>query len=160
LNVYCGLGLHEASHILNTREMYGRLARGMARERRLFENLWEDERIEDLVRKESPGFAVYIQSAKHELLERGSLGEALNRWDELPDLDRVNATIFSFIRIPHRITPAIQKWPVLSGECVFETLRTLFPHGPRDESDVEDFGAKLETMCARFRKLYPSTPEE
>jgi hypothetical protein len=126
----------------------------------MFENLWEDERIEELVREGSPGFAPYIQAAKHALLEQGEPAKALEEWDKLPDMHRVNALIFAFIRIPHRILPTVQQWSVMSGECVFETLRSLFPHGPENESDVEEFADRLQKLWNRLRKLYPSTPEE
>jgi hypothetical protein len=126
----------------------------------MYENLWEDERIEELVREGSPGFAAYVQAAKHSLLEQGEPAKALEQWDKLPDMDRVNALIFAFIRIPHRIPSTVQQWTVVSGECVFQTLRRLFPHGPRHESDVEEFAARLQKLWNRIRKLYPSIPEE
>jgi hypothetical protein len=160
LDVYCGIGLHEAGHVLHTREFYRRMARGHSRQRKVYENLWEDERIEELVRQASPGFAAYLQAAKHALLEQGGPAEALARWDELPDMDRVNALIFAFIRIPHRIPPAIQQWAVITGECVFDTLRSLFPHNPRDEANVATFAALLEQLWRRLRRLYPSTHEQ
>ncbi|HJT79465.1 MAG TPA: hypothetical protein VJ739_19875, partial [Gemmataceae bacterium] len=154
LNVYLGLGLHEAGHVLHTREGYRRMAAGLSPLRRLFENLWEDERIEALVRRKSRGFAPYLQDAKRALLERGELGQSLARWDELPDLDKVSALVFAFVRCPHLVTALLQAWTAINGECVFATLRSLFPAAPEDEADVERGGILLEQLLERLRRLY------
>ena len=55
-DVFLGLALHEAGHILHTRQGYKRLCAGLSKAIRTFENLWEDERVEELVRSDSPGF--------------------------------------------------------------------------------------------------------
>ena len=102
-DVYCGLGLHEAGHILHTRDGFRRLWEGMSRLRGHYDNLWEDERIEELVCRDSPGFAPYLQATKQAILERGQPGRAMENWDVLPDLDKVNLLMFAFIRLPHRI---------------------------------------------------------
>lgn len=160
LPVYCGIGLHEAGHILHSREMYRRLAAGMSDQRKTYENLWEDERVEELVRAASPGFSGYLTIAKLILLEEGEPGRALEDWAMLVDVDRVNALIFAFIRFPHRIPATIQEWTAINGECVFETLRSLTPRRPRDEADVAEFAERFETLWQRLRQIYPSTADE
>ena len=157
-DVYCGVGLHEAGHVLHTRDGYRRLAQGLPRRRRLYENLFEDERVEELVRRDSPGYASYIQAAKRALLERGEPGRALANWDALPDLDKVNLLFFAFIRLPHRIDDRIKGWAVPGGECVFETLRRMFPAAPASEADVERFAIELDGLWQRLRALYPDDP--
>ena len=156
-DVYCGLGLHEAGHILHTREGYLRHRR-LSPRRQIWDNLWEDERIEDLVCKESPGFGPYIQAAKRALLERGEVGLALGNWDALSDMDKVDLLLFCFIRLPHLIDDTIKGWTAVNGECVFETLRAQFPDGPRDEADVETFTIRMDELWERWQALYPSSP--
>jgi hypothetical protein len=127
----------------------------------LYENLWEDERIENLVCIESPGFTPYIQAAKRHVLEMGEPGRALQKWDELAaDLLRINSLIFAFVRLPHLITPAIKEWRTIDGECIFETLRTLFPNPPQDESDIAIFASRLEALYNRLESRYANlTPQ-
>ncbi len=156
-DVYCGIGLHEAGHVLYTREFFRR-ATPKKGQLRVWENLWEDERIEEIVREASPGFAPYLQSAKRGLLEHGELGEALSGWDDLPDMDRLQVLIFAFIRGPHLIESNQQTWTVIDGECPFETLREMFPAGPADETDVEQFAVRLNELWERIRKLYDGQP--
>src|SRR5262249_53011244 len=91
--------------------------------------------------------------------EQGEPGQALAGWDALPDMDRVNALIFAFIRLPHRIPPAVRRWAVVGGECIFETLRGLFPHRPCDEAGVAAVAARGEDLWQRLRLLSPSSPE-
>lgn len=154
LDVYCGIALHEAGHIKHTREFYRRQRHDRPRLRRLWENLWEDERIEELSRQEAPGFAPYLQVARREILQHGELGAALANWDALPDMDKVQALAFAFVRCAHLITEEMQTWSAINGERVFETLRALFPAGPRDEADVEEFALRLHDLYNRLQKLY------
>lgn len=158
--VYCGLGLHEAGHVLHTREGYRRLAAGVSKLRSVYENLWEDERIEDLVRVASPGFAGYLCKTKEVLLEQGEPGKVLENWAALADMDLVNAMIFAFIRLPHRIPAELKLWKAVNKECLFETLRSLFPNGPTTETDVAELSERLEQLWLRLRQLYPSTPDD
>ena len=102
------------------------------------------------MRRDSPGYASYIQAAKRALLERGEPGQALANWDALPDLDKVNLS-FAFIRLPHRIDDRIKGWAVPGGECVFETLRRMFPAAPASEADVERFAIELDGLWQRLR---------
>jgi hypothetical protein len=146
-DVYLGLGLHEAGHVLHTRDGYRRLmAGGLSRVRRHYDNLLEDERIEELIRRDAPGFAPYFQVTKRALLERQELGQALAGWDALPDLDKVRALIFAFIRCPYLLSAAMQEWTAVNGECVFATLRALFPDGPVTEADVDRGAGLLEQI--------------
>lgn len=160
MDVYCGIGLHEAGHVLHTRDFYRR-ARGLSARRRMWENLWEDERIEELVRAASPGFAPFLQAAKHALLEGGDLGMAIRKWDDLCDMDRLNTLIFAFIRCPFLIDERMQSWTIIDGERIFETLRAMFPEPPKDESDVEQFSLRLDHLWERVRSCYDKTaPKE
>ncbi|QDT22484.1 hypothetical protein [Gimesia chilikensis] len=159
LAVYCGIGIHEASHILHTREGYSRLSAGTTKHKRLYNNLWEDERIEALAGEESPGYASLMQITKHTLIER-PLETFSGSWQFLPDMDKVEKLLFAFIRCPHRLTSEMQHWTAINEDCVFDLLRSSFPSAPVSESDVEEFAIRTEALWRRYRKLYPELPEK
>lgn len=142
LDVYCGLGLHEASHINHTRKMFKRLESGvLCGRRKLWENLFEDERIEELIREESPGFGPYLQTAKVVLMLRKEVDV---KFDDLSDMDKICFIIFTFIRIPEKLTDDMKLWKDLKGRCIHEELREMFPIMPITEDDVEEYGRLLE----------------
>ncbi|MEQ8637447.1 vWA domain-containing protein [Gimesia maris] len=159
LAVYCGLGIHEASHILHTREGFMRLVAGMSEHRRVYDNLWEDERIEALARAESPGYAPILQTTKHALIER-PLQTLSGTWDPLPDMDKIEKLVFAFIRCPHRLTDEMKQWTAINHDCAFELLRSMFPSEPLSESDVEEFAIRSESFWQKYRQLYPELPEK
>lgn len=159
LDVYCGIGIHEASHILFTRERILRLAAGMSKRRTLYDNLWEDERIEALARKQSPGYAPFLQATKHALIERPLAITAL-RWEDLPDMDKIEKLLFAFIRCPHEITEEMKSWQAINDECVFDYVRACFLAAPESEVDVGDFAERTETIWHEFRQLYPDLPNQ
>jgi hypothetical protein len=154
LDVYCGIGLHEAGHIRHTRDGYLRAAGDLSRVRLMFENIMEDERIEEIICLESEGFAPYIHAAKNAILECGEIGQALSGWDELPDMDRVNLLIAAFVRMPQLIDERKRTWTAVGGECIFEALRTLLPRAPLTEDDVARYAELLEQLRERLRKRY------
>ena len=143
-DVYCGVGLHEAGHILYTRDGFRRFAQPLPRIRRLYDDLWEDERIEELVRRDSPGFGAYLQAMKKTLLEHGQPGRALENWLDLPDLDFVHVLMFAFIRLPHLVDDRMRNWRLINDECLFDTLRSTFPAGPSTEFDVDQYAIECE----------------
>lgn len=158
-DVYCGIALHEAGHVLYTRDGYRRSFEGMSPFRSCFDNFWEDERIELLVRRDSPGYAPYLQTTKRALLELGCPGRTLVNWHLLPDLDKVVLLLIAFIRLPHLISDDMMKWLLINGECFFETLRQTFAACPVSESIVGRYAVECERLWNRARALYPTTLE-
>lgn len=147
LDVYCGVGLHEAEHLNSTRLMFKRLKNGTLVPnslRALWEGLFEDERIENLVRKKSPGYAAYLQAAKRALFEKKEFGKCLDNWEKAADLDRVLMLIFAVIRCPHLLKPEHKEWVALNGLCIFKELRELFPLIPESEHDIASLGEQLQ----------------
>jgi hypothetical protein len=162
LDVYCGLGIHEAGHVLHTRRLY---RQGQDPEKqtapaalgvRFWQNWFEDVRIEGLARQESPGFAVYLDVAIQQLIVKRELGQAIEHWDDLPDLDRLRALMCAFVRCPWLIDCAVdlQQWRAINGECVFDTLRTVFPEAPRSERAVMVYAAAADQLYRRIENLY------
>lgn len=155
MDVYCGIALHEAGHILHTRDGYVRFARpGRDTLLNNFENLIEDDRIERLVCQYSPGYAPYVFAARRQLLEDGSFGKSMLDWDSLPDLDKILALISAFIRIPHLIPSVAKSWRALNGECVFEQLRCLLPIQPKTEADVERMAQAVYDFYSSLQSCY------
>lgn len=155
LDVYCGIALHEAGHILYTRDGYRRRAQS-GRDSLLnsFDNLLEDDRIESLICRESPGYAPYIIAARKVVLEQGDFGLTLQEWTSLPDLEKVTALIMAFVRVPHLITAEAQSWQAINGEVVFGTLRKNLTDRPTTEADVASISEWLYHFYQRLKSLY------
>ena len=155
LDVYCGVGLHEASHLNHTREMFNRLLSGELKgERATLEGLFEDERIENLARKESPGYAPYLDVMKRALFEKKEFGSGLSRWAELPDPDKCMAVIFGVIRAPYALKDEQRNFKTLSGRCVFDEMREIMPAVPKSEAEVEIMGGKVYALWCEYRNEY------
>ncbi len=154
LDVFCGIVFHEVGHVRETRDGFRRLTKDTPQQIQIYNNLWEDERVEAIQESRYPGFAPFLQVAKHVLLERGSCAAPLANFADLPDLDKVELLIFTFVRLAHRIDEPMREWRAINGECVFETLRRLFPVGPRDESGVEAYANALRDLIERLRLHY------
>lgn len=157
LDVYCGVGLHEASHLNHTRRAFERMQNGtLSGQRQMWEGLWEDERIEDKVRQESPGYAGYLQAAKRALFENQEFGNVLSEWNSttkvMSDMDRLNCLVFGFIRCGHLMTDEMKNWRTLAGRHAFQELRDMFPHIPATEEEVEKYGKLLMDWIASHRK--------
>jgi len=162
LDVYSGIGLHEASHLMHSHEMLTRMESGELKSssmRGMFENLLEDERIEMLAREESPGFGPYMQAAKKALFEAREIGNHLSKWGAAPDLDKVRGVFFAFIRTPYLLEKEHKEWTTIDGRCVHEELRRLLPSIPRTEELVKMFGGELEKLWDSIAKLYEDAEE-
>jgi len=155
MDVYLGAALHEAGHLNGTRQMFRRLHAGELKgERRMWEGLLEDERIEAAEKKRSPGYAGYLHATKRALFEKKEFGFALANWAELPDLDKVAAVAFAFIRCPYTLTEEHKTWTTVTGACPYEELRKTLDRVPETEWDVEDLGGKLMDCLDALRKPY------
>jgi len=159
LDLYLGAALHEAGHLNNTRSLFTMLARGELPENlRMWVNLFEDERVEDLEKKRSPGYAPYLHALKRALFEKKEFGFALQNWTELPDMDKVAILAFAFIRAPHTLTHVHKEWKSVGGTCVFEELRKCVGARVVTEADVLRAAKAVDSLLARIRREYPEAP--
>lgn len=157
VDVYCGLAIHEASHILHTREFY---ERKLTKRLRVWSNLWEDERIEALARLDSPGYGPLLEATRFALITR-PYGTKASVWNQLSELDRAHALILGFIRCPHALPEFMRQWRTQSGgECLFESLRRQFPHGPRTEAEVAEWANRTQRIYLKLRSRFPDTPQK
>lgn len=157
LDVYCGLGLHEASHINHTRRLYSyreRMAGKLQKMEIVWLNLLEDERIEDLVRLESPGFIQYLVKAKLELFDKKELGSFLKSWDISSDLDKINAIFFSFIRAPHMLEDVHKTWLTVMGISPYVCLSEALKKRPTVEDEVITLSKVLQELYLQLNKPY------
>jgi len=155
LDVYCGVGLHEASHLNHTKRMYIRLKSGELKgEMAIWEGLLEDERIEQRVRDESPGYSPYLQAAKRGLFEGKELGNAMKSWPAVPDKDKALAIICSTLRTPYLLKKEHKEWKTLKGTHVYKEVRKLLPGLPVTELDVEKMGKKLFSFWEKIQLEY------
>lgn len=158
VDIYCGIGLHEASHILHTRDFF----RADFENEDFFRaswNLWEDERIEQCLRSESPGFAPYIQAVKEHLLYP-QIERAMSQWDLLVDMDRVRLLMFAFIRAPHLIDKPLLEWSIMEGTKVFPKLKGLASHLPDTETSAKELAIRFCNFWKAIRGTYPANISE
>lgn len=140
IDAYCGLGIHEAEHLLSSIEFTDN-AKKLPQEALSWLNLLEDERIENLARERSPGYAPYIHAVKRVVFEKDELAPRAKNWDELPDIDKIRLLIFLSIRCPHVLTSEMISWETVRGVPVFDELRKILPKTPTTETEVY-LGAK------------------
>jgi len=156
MDAYCGLGIHETEHLISTRKLGLRLqSKALSDPKRImWENLLEDERIENLARKRSPGYAPYLQASKRVIFQAKKFLESLTNWDKLTDLDKLTTLMFTAIRCPYHLSPAMKTWKTVKGDCAFDELRGVIPHTPVTEDDVEMAGARLVEYFNRMQDIY------
>jgi len=155
LDVYCGIAIHESGHILYSKELYTR--RLNSRYRRVFLNLWEDERIESLLRRDSPGYRCYLEALRQFMIRE--LRPVVSEWRGLPDLNRLLLLIHCFIRCPEIITVEMRRWhPIPSLDPPFVQLGRSFIRDPSTTADSLRFSKWTKQLWDRYRRLYPRSP--
>lgn len=159
LDVYVGIGLHEASHIKHTRQGFLRLKEGTLKgHRQIIEGLLEDERIERLVGEESPGYAPYVEVAKKIIFKFCGMEDAVTKFSTLSPMDQVSTIILGYIRVPYMLTDEMKTWTSIGGSNPYQELGVILDVFPKTEDLVETIGGKIWDMYERIRKEYP--PEE
>lgn len=155
MDVYCGIALHEASHANHTKMLFDALrTKKLVGVEKLFAGLLEDERIESLARKESPGFAPYLQAVKRVIFEKEEFGSALDQWEEAPDLDRLTILIFGYIRCPYLITNLHTSFKLIDESTPWNDLKNIISTFPDTESKVLWTSKKLKAYYDSKAKLY------
>ncbi len=153
VDVAIGLALHEASHILWSREVYRRMAEP-DRDERLngFENLLEDWRIEEKLIEEAPGWASYIYKTRKVLLADDWLRQVHAHWHEMVDTDKIGFLIACFVRTPYLLERhgEFATWTDLLGRNIFDELRKRLPHPPCSEDDVARQAAALLELVDEY----------
>lgn len=152
LDVYCGVALHEAGHVWNTRDLFKVLQSASTDSIRLWLNLLEDERIERIEKERSPGFAPYIQAATRALFENKELGSGIESWDDSTDMDRVRMLIFSFLRCPHLLTEEMKTWKSMTGFPVYTDLRKMLRSMPKTEREVAELAKEIDDYYRKVTK--------
>ena len=144
LDVYCGVALHEAGHILNTRQLFPVIEKASTESMQLWLNLLEDERIERIEKERSAGFAPYISASLRALFENKELGSAISNWEKSSEMDKVRTLMFCFLRTPHLLTDSMKEWRIMKGQHVYADLRELLKSMPKTELDVAQTAKELD----------------
>mgnify|MGYP003108771677 CR=1 FL=1 len=163
LDLYCGIGLHEASHANHTRLMFRLLEDKVYKPgfESILAGLFEDERIEELARQESPGFAPYLSATKRILFEKQEFGAAIEKWsDDTPDTDTIRMMIFGFIRCPYLLTEELKSFTLIDDSCPWKDLRKMLKCMPVTEEDVRLMTKKVMRWYRRKCKLYSQGMED
>lgn len=157
LDCYCGIALHEGSHLLHSPKAYAINDEYFG----MIYNLIEDERIERKITEDSPGFTFYLDILKKEILEPKTI-ESLNKLDLLTDINKFFTFLYACTRLPHLINKyedykirnvnIVQKFEslldkqlvshddtVLISKSIYDFMKQLFNEqlSPRSQSIIE-----------------------
>lgn len=154
MDIAVGLAIHEAMHVLQTRQGYVRLA-NKKRDQRLnsLENLIEDWRIEELCRRDFVGYTDYLYKLRRVLIVDKSLLQAMQHWDTLPDVDKIMLIVVAYIRAPQLLVdlPELQTWQDLQDRNIYQYLRKYLPTAPTTEHEVEVMALRLFRLIDDYR---------
>jgi hypothetical protein len=145
LDVMIGVAVHEAGHILYTRDFFLNAQNDEPSLLRMLNNLIEDWRIEELLIEDSPGYRPYIMAVRQCLLVQKWFTPSLSAWSGLPERDRMLLIVAAFVRVPHFLAsnPHLCQWRDIYGRCFFEWLRGLLVEPPTNEEQVRQFAKAI-----------------
>lgn len=156
-----GLALHEAMHILHSREIYRRMRhRDCDNLLNSLENLLEDHRIEKILLEDSPSLSRYIYKIRESLVIREWLDVSVKQWNRLTQHQCLLTIIGAYIRAPLIIqnNPFLLEYRDILGRIVFQELCQLLPHPPRTEREVADQASKLFCFIQEHWQAWKGTP--
>lgn len=171
LDVYCGVTLHEVSHLINTPNGWDhytggknasdftlpthpgeKFGEGDIKTMAALWNLIEDERIETKVREDVPNLARYINCAMRLVFEASNWSEATP--EDLPDVDRVMHMACSLLRAPHMITDEDKEFAMIDGSKPFEELRKRTPRMSESQDDSVKIGTDIYLYIREQHEQY------
>jgi hypothetical protein len=154
LDVMIGVAVHEAGHILYTREFFLNAQNDEPSLLRMLNNLIEDWRIEELLIEDSPGYRPYIMAVRQCLLVDKWFNPSLSAWNGLPDRDRMLLIVAAFVRVPHFLAsnPQLCQWKDIYGRCFFDWLRELLVDPPANEGQARYFAKEIFNFIYQHHK--------
>lgn len=160
-DVYYGIGLHEASHLNHTVNLYEHLRTCKLNMMRILLNFLEDERIEDKIKKESPGFYEYIETMKVELFDNGEFGISMLEWGDLDDFEK-SVTIFGpAIRRPELLPKEAKDWKTGKDVWVYGRIKKILGKmPPPNEVEVHKKAKSLYKLYKKILREYGKEREE
>lgn len=154
LDVMIGVAVHEAGHILYTRDFFLNAENEESSLLRMLNNLIEDWRIEELLIEDSPGYRPYIMAVRQCLLVQKWFEPSLSAWSGLPERDRMLLIVAAFVRVPHFLAsnPELCQWKDIYGRCFFDWLRGLLVEPPENEEQVRHFAKAIFDFIYKHHK--------
>ncbi|MCA9189341.1 MAG: VWA domain-containing protein, partial [Planctomycetales bacterium] len=135
-----GLALHEAMHILQSRDIYRRMVDNRNAALTAMENLLEDHRIEQILLEQNPSLGRYIYKTREVLIFRQWVEHSVENWSELNAERKVMTVVGAYIRAPNLLArhTCLREWTKDDGKNVFAELCRLVPNPPLTEQDVAE----------------------
>jgi hypothetical protein len=162
LDVYCGVALHEAAHLLFSRDLFSylRLNPDISKRRRVFLNLLEDERIERKIFEQFPGFGSYILTTKRVVLEKNGYYKALDNWENMADIEKGMFLAMTYLRVPFLLKDSMTTWVSRNGIHVFKRLNEIMTIFPTAFSHVRDKAVELDYLLKELEEKETSSPSD
>lgn len=147
INILCGLGTHEASHLKYTEyRTYTNFVKGATREEKFFTNLIEDVRVEDRLLSERPGYLNFIEQAnkfRYSELEKTSLSTPT-------EVNDILLNVIKFIRYPDKVDASV----IRKYEAYFKEINNILSEDRQFTKDSCVIGSKLYSrLCDIFTEL-------
>jgi len=164
LDAYCGIAIHEAGHLWNSKELMQiwelrakneETAAGLKH----MENLLEDDRIERIERERSPGFAPYVQRLINVLFVEQEVGKSLRNFDSLPDIDKARSLIFGMVRAPLLVEEEHKKFKLVNGKCPYADINGIMDKVPETVDEVFHYAKLLHEYLQEQHQDYKDTAD-
>jgi hypothetical protein len=151
INILCGLGTHEASHLKYTEyRTYTNFTEGAKREEKFFTNLIEDVRVEDRLLSERPGYLNFIEQAnkfRYSELEKTPLSTPT-------EVNNILLNVIRFIRYPDKVDDSV----IRKYESYFKEINSILSEDRQFTKDSCVIGSKLYSrLCDIFTELKYNT---
>lgn len=149
INILCGLGTHEASHLKYTEyRTYTNFTKDAKREEKFFTNLIEDVRVEDRLLSERPGYLNFIEQANK--FRYSELEKAVLSTSTPSEVNNILLNVIKFIRYPDKVdTSVIRKY-----EAYFKEINNILSEDRQFTKDSCIIGSKLYSrLCDIFTEL-------
>lgn len=147
INILCGLGTHEASHLKYTEyRTYTNFVKEATREEKFFTNLIEDVRVEDRLLSERPGYLNFIEQAnkfRYSELEKTPLSTST-------EVNDILLNVIKFIRYPDKVDASV----IRKYEAYFKEINNILSEDRQFTKDSCVIGSKLYSrLCDIFTEL-------
>lgn len=147
INILCGLGTHEASHLKYTEyRTYTNFTKSARREEKFFTNLIEDVRIEDRLLSERPGYLNFIEQAnkfRYSELDNTPLSTPV-------EVSNILLNVIKFIRYPDKVDDSV----IRKYEVYFKEINNILSEDRQFTKDSCVIGSKLYSrLCDIFTEL-------
>jgi len=121
-----------------------------------WQNVWEDDRVENILRHTHPPSALYLEAARSFFLEQTVREQLLDDWDRHCIKNRIQSLLFAWVRVPLLVAKYYRGWRDVTGKDPLDTFEKLFPRSPLTEEEVSVYARRSKMLIDCWRTKYPA----